>query len=531
MTSSPQPNHVSPLKVVPPGAKRPTPIESTESAEPADRAESPADSSERSVSKRTAFFVVVALLAGLGFVPLPTYVTGRAEVDLRDDNRQSVSMREAGRVELRVKPRAAVRRGDVVAIIENDELTSQILEQERLVMDTQAAIFAAERRLAVAQAVAVKSRVENHSDQLLLERQTTKLGKIEAGIGTSETQQLASEIDAIRSQAARQTHDYDRLSIERLELTERQTKIQEQLTLLNARREELTSHLAELESLADDGGLAYQGQLLRSLRADKSDLDLRVSNTESELQSITRQIEQRYTQQDGIEREIERFGAQERVIAAQIEGAIGEVEEDGIRDQGEWESSRAEFDRSAEDINLALVELERQEQLAIAHQEILQQLQARREALHLRASVDGIVITEDLDLKDGKWFNQGESLFAIAPSEVYDIAARLNQGDTELFNEGDRATFYNDTPGMPPVTGRVKVIDPVLDDEETTGDKAELEVTIEPDQVDNHPTLRQKVKGYVKIHSPKKLNAYQSIGHQIGKVVNIKRYPPFIWFN
>jgi hypothetical protein len=84
---------------------------------------------------------------------------------------------------------------------------------------------------------------------------------------------------------------------------------------------------------------------------------------------------------------------------------------------------------------------------------------------------------------------------------------------------------------MPPVTGRVKVIDPVLDDEETTGDKAELEVTIEPDQVENHPTLRQKVKGYVKIHSPKKLNTYQSIGHQIGKVVNIKRYPPFIWFD
>jgi hypothetical protein len=169
--------------------------------------------------------------------------------------------------------------------------------------------------------------------------------------------------------------------------------------------------------------------------------------------------------------------------------------------------------------------------LAIAHQRTLQQLQARREALHLRADIDGIVITEDLDLKDGQWFNQGDTLFAIAPSDGYDIAARFDQGDMQLFDVGDRAKFVNDTPGAPTVAGRVKAITPVLDDEETAGDKAELEVTIEPDQGENNPTLRPKVKGYVRIHSPKSLNTYENIWHQIGKVVNFKRYPPFIWFD
>ncbi|NJN63216.1 MAG: hypothetical protein HC795_18385 [Coleofasciculaceae cyanobacterium RL_1_1] len=58
-----------------------------------------------------------------------------------------------------------------------------------------------------------------------------------------------------------------------------------------------------------------------------------------------------------------------------------------------------------------------------------------------------------------------------------------------------------------------------------------MAVTIKPDQGENNPTLRPKVKGYVRIRSPKNLNTYQSIGHQIGKVVNFKRYPPFIWFD
>ncbi|TAF49215.1 MAG: hypothetical protein EAZ61_14700, partial [Oscillatoriales cyanobacterium] len=140
-----------------------------------------AESSGRSISKRTAFFMVVALLAGLGFIPLPTHVTGRAEVGLQEDNRQSVSMREAGRVELRVKPQAEVRRGDVVAIIENDELTSQILEQERLVVDTQAAIQAAERRLAVAQAAAARSNTSANFDRQQVDRRLSQLNQAETG--------------------------------------------------------------------------------------------------------------------------------------------------------------------------------------------------------------------------------------------------------------------------------------------------------------------------------------------------------------
>ncbi len=529
MTSSPQPNHVSPLKVVPPGAKRPTPIES---AEPADRAESPAaDSSERSISKRTVFYTILLLLGGLGFIPLPTYVMGRAEVGLQDNNRQSVSMREAGRVELRVAPRAAVRRGDVVAIIENDELTSQILEQERLVMDTQAAIKAAERRLAVAQAVAARSGTAADFDRQLLDRKLGQLNDVEAGVGSSETQRLEAEIEALRSQAARQAYEQDRLQSEAQDLAEQHAKKQEQLAELLARRDELAARFADLNIAIEAGALGRINPAVTSLTDQQSELDLRITSTESELQSLTRKIDERHIMQAGVDHEIDRFVAQGQAAQAQINGAIGKLEEDSLSGLGQWESSRAESVQSHEEVSVALVELERQEQLAIAHQEILQQLQARREALHLRASVDGIVITEDLDLKDGKWFNQGESLFAIAPSDGYDIAARFNQGDMELLGEGDRAKFVNDTPGVPPVAGRVKAIKPVLDDEETTGDKAELEVTIELDPVEHNPMLLPNVKGYVRIRSPKKLNAYQSIGHQIGKVVNIKRYPPFIWFN
>ena len=268
-----------------------------------------------------------------------------------------------------------------------------------------------------------------------------------------------------------------------------------------------------------------------ALENQQSELELRISSTESELQSLTRQIGARQIMQAGIDREIDRFAAQTQATRAQIEGVIHDLETESLEGLGAWEDSRAEFDHSREEVNLALVELERQEELAIAHQEMLQQLEARRKALHLRASVDGIIITEDLDLKNGQWFNQGDPLLEIAPPNGYDIAARLNQGDMQFFEKGDRAKFENDTPDTPTVAGRVKTIKTVLDDEETVGDKAELEVTIEPDQGENNPTLRPNAKGYVKILSPKKLNAYQSIGHQIGKVVNVKRYPPFIWFD
>jgi multidrug resistance efflux pump len=263
----------------------------------------------------------------------------------------------------------------------------------------------------------------------------------------------------------------------------------------------------------------------------QSELEIRISSTESELQSLSRQIEERQIMQAGVGHEIDRFAAQTQATRAQIGGVVRDLETESLEGLGAWEERRAEFDQNREEVNLALVELERQEQLAIAHQRTLQQLQARREALHLRADIDGIVITEDLDLKDGQWFNQGDTLFAIAPSDGYDIAARFDQGDMQLFDVGDRAKFVNDTPGAPTVAGRVKIIPTVLDDEETAGDKAELEVTIEPDQVENNPTLSPKVKGYVHIRSPKNLNTYQSIGHQIGKVVNFKRYPPFIWFD
>jgi multidrug resistance efflux pump len=526
MTSSP------PLKVVPPGAKRPTPIEPTESIESGEQAVSPVvESSARSVSKRQVFYLVVLVGLGLGFIPLPTYVTGRAEVGLRDENRQSVSMREAGRLELRVTPQAAVRRGDVVAIIENDELTSQILEQERLVMDTQAAIAAAERRLAVAQAAARQNNTAADFDRQLLDRKLAQLNDIESGVGSSETQRLEAEIAALQSQAVRQSLEQDRFQSEALDLAEQQVKKQEQLAELTARRDELATRFAIFESLIEEGALGYANTSVTTLMDQQSELEIRISSTESELQSLSRQIEERQIMQAGVGHEIDRFAAQTQATRAQIGGVVRDLETESLEGLGAWEERRAEFDQNREEVNLALVELERQEQLAIAHQRTLQQLQARREALHLRADIDGIVITEDLDLKDGQWFNQGDTLFAIAPSDGYDIAARFDQGDMQLFDVGDRAKFVNDTPGAPTVAGRVKIIPTVLDDEETAGDKAELEVTIEPDQVENNPTLSPKVKGYVHIRSPKNLNTYQSIGHQIGKVVNFKRYPPFIWFD
>jgi hypothetical protein len=108
-------------------------------------------------------------------------------------------------VEFQVTPQAAVRRGDVVAIIENDELTSQILEQERLVMDTQAAIAAAERRLAVAQAAARQNNTAADFDRQLLDRKLAQLNDIESGVGSSETQRLEAEIAALQSQAVRQS--------------------------------------------------------------------------------------------------------------------------------------------------------------------------------------------------------------------------------------------------------------------------------------------------------------------------------------
>lgn len=532
MTSSSRPNHVSPLKVVPPGATRPTPIApagSTESTEPAEP--TMAESSGRSISKRTAFFTVVALLAGLGFVPLPTYVMGRAEVGLQDDNRQSVSMREAGRVELRVTPRAEVRRGDVVAMIENDELTSQILEQERLVVDTQAAIQAAERRLAVTQAAAARSNTSANFDRQQVDRRLSQLNQAETGTGVSETQRLEAEMEAMQAQAARQIHEQDRLELEALDLAEQHSKKQEQLTELLKRREDLAAQWADWQPAIQAGALGRANPAVTALENQQSELELRINSTESELQSLTRQIGARQIMQAGIDREIDRFAAQTQATRAQIGGVIRDLETESLEGLSAWEDSRAEFDQNREEVNLALVELERQEQLAIAHKRTLQQLQARREALHLRADVDGIVMTEDLDLKDGKWFNQGESLFAIAPSDGYDIIARFDQGDMGLFTEGDRAKFVNDTPGTPPLAGQVKAITPVLEDEETVGDKAELKVTIELDITDDHSILQPNVKGYVRIRSPKNLNTYQSIGHQIGKVVNFKRYPPFIWFD
>jgi hypothetical protein len=527
MTTSPQAHTVSPLKVVPPGATRPTPIESAERATTPATPEAPA----RSISKRKVFYAVVVVIGALGFIPLPVDVSGRAEAGLQEQNRQSVSMREAGWLELRVAARTSVRRGDVVAIIENDELTSQILEQERLLMDTQAAIKAAERRLAVAQAAAARSNTATNFDRQLLERKLAQLNDVEAGLGISETQRLEAEIEGLRSQAARQALEQDRFQSEALDLAEQRIKKQEQLEELFARREDLVARFTNFEMLVEQGALARENSAVTNLKDQQSELEIRISNIESELQSLTRKIDERQIMQAGVEREIDRLAAQAQAARAQIGGAIGNLEEESLRGLGAWETSRAEFGQSGEEVRVALTELERQEQLAIAHQDILQQLQARREALHLRADIDGIVITEDLDLKDGKWFNQGESLFAIAPSKGYDISARVAQGDTELVDEGDRAQFISDTPGVPTVTGRVKAIELVLDDEETAGDKAELEVTIETDPLTTNPDLRLNVKGYVDIRSQKKLNLYQQTAHQIGKVVNLKRYPPFKWFN
>ena len=138
------------------------------------------------------------------------------------------------------------------------------------------------------------------------------------------------------------------------------------------------------------------------------------------------------------------------------------------------------------------------------------------------------MITEDLDLKNEQWAEQGETLFSIAPSEIYDIEVRVDQGDIGLFSEGDRATFVNDTPGVDSVSGQVKTIERVLDDETTAGDEAKQEVTVEPDESANNPALSPNAKGFVHIRSPKNLNLYQKIALQLGKVVNVSRYMPWV---
>ncbi len=485
---------------------------------------------ERVVSKRKVFYAALLTIGVLGFIPQPTNVTGRAEVVLRDDNRQAVKMHESGTVTLSVTPHQAVKRGDIVAIIENNDLMTELHESQQRLAEARQAVETAQRRLFIAQAELDRSGVDERTSGMLARRQDANLDRIDAGIGTSEIQRLEAEIDGTRSRAQQQRNEGQRLDSEIAELQGRQETLRGQLALLQEQYDDVLGRVtdADFQEALDRGALSRNSPIVTSLKERQYDLEARIADTENEIVAIDEQMSQRRTLQASATSEIDRARAQESALRSQIKGEVSRTEETAIRERGAWQNSLAGYESALEAVNVAIEEIETQSEIARFHEARIAQLEERRDGLEIKARIDGIVITEDLDLKNEQWAEQGETLFSIAPSEIYDIEVRVDQGDIGLFSEGDRATFVNDTPGVDSVSGQVKTIERVLDDETTAGDEAKQEVTVEPDESANNPALSPNAKGFVHIRSPKNLNLYQKIALQLGKVVNVSRYMPWV---
>lgn len=139
----------------------------------------------------------------------------------------------------------------------------------------------------------------------------------------------------------------------------------------------------------------------------------------------------------------------------------------------------------------------------------------------LRSPLDGIVVTPDLYLLEGKTLPEGEAVLEIADTSQLVAVIEVRQEDRDLIQAGAIVKFNPPEPGLKSFTTEIREILSVLERDEQLG-KSTVRVIADIDTTDKN--LQPGAKVYARIESPQKIPLYEQARRELLNLFKVRKY-------
>jgi|GEM_PF-2203510 len=533
MTSQPQNQNASPLRVVPPTPetpqKQPAPAPAAESPETVPEATS-AKSDSQPARHRWLWVgtALVALGAG-GFIPLPHHVGGDATLKTLPGQRQTIHMDRPGRVQLRVFPHQEVQPGDVVLSIHSEDIADRLAEVERSLQEEEAALEVAQQQLTRSQ-----QRLRNASEELQqaqgrLDNHLADMRAIQGGPGIPQTRRFQEERGRVEAQEESDRYEVERLQGERQRLESRAAAIAETLSLLRQEEQDHQDEKRELAEMVKDKLIGDRHHLIRDTNRELRSIRRQIAEQEGEQAQNQARLQQIQSQIRGQEASLTQRRHQANVTREQEQQVGWDFDQKRMDLQEQRDRHYNERAIASNEVETATIQVETHREAIATRQDQLQDLRDREAELTKTATISGIVLNQNLDRRDGAFIPAGEEVLSIANLAYLEVTAQISQADYHLVKrqQKERQPVEFRMPNQPrdiKYTSRIDTIRPITNRQES-GVEDVFEITF---RIENPNNLRlPEDKGYVQIRT-ENLNAYQQIQHQFGKLIDLPRYFPWV---
>lgn len=403
------------LQVVPPNVAKPTQSPTTSTPE-AKSTQSPITSTPEIITnvttKSSGFsllrpLLIIGVIAGvgaLGFMPVSTSVNGNAEVTSTEKARQNVTMPISGKLEITVSSNTQVKVGQLLALIKSEEVNKDIAESTR-----------------------IADQFQSDSD-------------------LSQSQISHAELK-LKEALARQETSHQETAFLQQQLN--QGNLLPQIQDLQSQQEGIRSEIDALESSLN----SINGRLNRYQEVIKAGL------------IPHNQIEDLEQQKNGLSQQIEQKHSLIKSRSAQIEAVKQNLQQELIQKQAEENQTVAAVQSAQQQVEQAKATVLIMQKVANKRAVELKKVQKRTEDLELRATINGTVITKDLDKKNNQYAQLGSPILEIVDLKKPMLSVQVKTEDIHLVRKGQIVTFRPQGRGLLSYTGTVEKISPVASSE------------------------------------------------------------------
>lgn len=481
------------LKLVPPQAKPPGQLPQ----QPTEENSAPTPPPQKAASsplKKWATIGAVALgIVGVSLIPVPNFVTGDAEITSREDERQAITMPRSGRVEIKVKTRQPIAVGDIIAEVESDELNNQITQAEQSLEQANVSLNVAQQDLRLAQSRLQATQTNERNVRDRVDRKREDLATIAI---SPQAQQIQQEMAAMRE-------EIQGVEIEIL-------AIQADILGLKSQYRDAHKKVKEYETPVREGAISPR----------------RLSEAEVDRDMLAAAIQQK---EEMINLKQSQIAQKQSLIAAkseQINQVSKQIQDTVYSYQDDLTQAIAQTQTAQKEVEAATVKIQSQQQVIAKLSQDLAKLKQQQKELKITAKTSGVVTTPDLDLKQNKHLNSGEEILDIVKLTDLEAEVKIHPEDRYLVKEG--ATVSVELQGSnEPYTATVESIDPMARLSEQN-QKPMLTVQILIENEAEEFLLQETGYAHIKTEN---LRIYQKASHEFNKLVNIRKYMPWLTLN
>ncbi|MGL6140774.1 MAG: efflux RND transporter periplasmic adaptor subunit [Planktothrix sp.] len=506
MNNHPQNPSQPRLKVVPPV------VQDTPVAKPVEAPSPVSQPAPKSSNSLIIWGVVVLGISGIGMIPVNPRLSGATTITSTVGERQSITMPQAGKLMLSVRPNQVVNPGEILGIISSPELEKQIDDSQQKLAEGKTLLSAAQQQLIIAQSKLGVAKILEANAQQHFDKRQAELNAAISEKGLPKIRVIQEEQEGIENEIVGVQYQINGIENEILAIESEIEKVKINIQGLKKQLTKVESELTRLKPLNEEGGLGALA--FGEKEKEFEELKSQILQEEQQIKTYQQQINQKRNQ---ILQTNQLKHQKDQTIKAKSEqiNEVAQLSQENL-DQAQFQVQQrmAESVSSQKELEAASTEILNQEKLVIQQEAELKRLQEQKQQLTLKTTIAGTVTTPDLDLLNNRTLEAGKEILNIVNLSQLTGLAEIRQEDIDLINQDSPVIFKPRQAEFHQYQAQIEDIQPVIQFDESK-QKSVLKIKISIDNADQK--LQAGSTGEAHFETPK-MRVYQVVQREIFKL-------------